>query len=70
MSTAGEEPHVDGMTVNERLFELGLMDAFDSAIGNRDRDAAVDILKKAKLTPEQALETVSAIFADPKRYGY
>jgi hypothetical protein len=58
------------MTVNERLFELGLMDAFDAAIGKRDRDAAVEILEKAKLTPEQASETVRAIFADPKRYGY
>jgi hypothetical protein len=70
MSTAGAEPKVDGMTVNERLFELGLMDAFDAAIGNRDHDAAVNILKSAKLTSGQALETVNAIFANPKRYGY
>jgi hypothetical protein len=70
MTTGGDEPQVDGMTVNERLFELGLMDAFDAAIGNRDRDAAVDILKKARLTTDQALATVRAIFADPKRYGY
>lgn len=58
------------MTVNERLFELGLMDAFDAAIGKRDLDAAMEILKKAKLTSEQASQTVRAIFADPRRYGY
>jgi hypothetical protein len=68
MSNAREEPRVDGMTVNERLFELGLMDAFDVAIARRDLD--LNILKKARLTSEQALETVNAILADPKRYGY
>jgi hypothetical protein len=70
MSTTGEEPQVDGLTVNERLFELGFMDAFDAAIRGRDREAALNILKKARLTSEQASQTVSAIFADPKRYGY
>jgi hypothetical protein len=70
MSTAGEGPQLDGMTVNERLFELGLTDAFDAAIVNRDRDAALRVLERAGLTSEQALETVTAILADPKRYGY
>ena len=70
MSTAGEGPQLDGMTVNERLFELGLTEAFDAAIVNRDRDAALRVLERAGLTSEQALETVTAILADPKRYGY
>ena len=70
MSSAGEGPQLDGMTVNERLFELGLTEAFDAAIVNRDRDAAVRVLERARPTSEQALETVSAILADPKRYGY
>ena len=70
MSTASEEPQVDGMTVNERLFKLGLMDAFDAAIRGREPEVAVNILKKARLTSEQASQTVSTILADPKRYGY
>lgn len=70
MSSADQDQKLAGMTVNERLFELGLIDAFDMAVRRRDRIAATDVLVRAKLSLQQAQETVQAIFADPKRYGY
>ena len=70
VSAARPEANLDGMTVNERLLELGLVEAFDAAIVSRNHSAAVHVLRKAKLTPEQAQQTVSAIFSDPKRYGF
>jgi hypothetical protein len=56
------------MTVNERLFTAGLLDAFDQAVLRRDRKALVDILKRVDV-PSPYL-TIDAIFADPGRYGY
>jgi hypothetical protein len=57
-----------GMTVNERLFAAGLLDAFDQAVLRRDREALVDILNRVDV-PGPDL-TIDAIFADPARYGY
>jgi hypothetical protein len=59
-----------GMTVNERLFILGLAHRFDRAIKNRNREVSVSLLLEAKFTPEQAEETVSSIFKEPKKYCY
>lgn len=38
------------MTVNERLFIYGLMDEFDAAARDRDRDAMIAVLMKVALT--------------------
>jgi len=38
-----------GMTVNERLFVSGLMEAFDKAIQTRDVDMVISILKEVEL---------------------
>ncbi len=61
---------LEGMTVNERLYTLNLMDDFDSSIKSRQRDVAIQLLEKAQLSNGQAVETVDAIFNDPKMYGY
>ena len=37
-----------GMTVNERLFESGLIDEFDKAVGEKDIAKMVSILKQVE----------------------
>ena len=59
-----------GMTVLERLTMLGLLEAFDLAVGERDESNASALLIAAGLNPVQASESVAAIFAEPKKYGY
>jgi molecular chaperone GrpE (heat shock protein) len=39
-----------GMTVNERLFIIGLLDEFDKAISDKDAERAKWILKEVELT--------------------
>ena len=41
-----------GMTVNERLYLSGLMEAFDKAVKSRNYAEVVAILKKVELTDE------------------
>ena len=43
---------IKGMTTNERLFVLGLLDDFDSASAKNDRDEMESILRKCFLSPE------------------
>jgi hypothetical protein len=39
-----------GMTVNERLYVSGLLDAFEKAVGEKNTNEAVRILKEVELT--------------------
>ena len=64
------ENDLKGMSVNERLYVLGLMDQFDSAIRKRDREASIRVLIEAKLKTAQAEETVAAVLDDPEHYGF
>lgn len=41
-----------GMTVNERLYQSGLLDEFDRAVSEKNTDAAISILKEVELTDE------------------
>jgi hypothetical protein len=43
-----------GMTVNERLFVAGLLEAYDSAVQRSDEQALVDILAKVGLRRDAA----------------
>jgi hypothetical protein len=43
---------IQGMTTNERLFVLGLLDPFDSASAKKSRSEMESILSKCFLTPE------------------
>ena len=57
------------MTVNERLFAVGLLGAFDTAVRDRQKSKMVEILLRVQLSPDQADETASAILNDPAKYG-
>lgn len=65
-----EEQFIACMTVNERLFHFGLFELFDDAARARDVPALVQVLVRAKLSEEQAMQTAKAVVADPRRYGY
>jgi hypothetical protein len=62
--------NLEGMTVNERLVKLGLVELFDQQVNQRNKKGAVDILLQAKFSPKQAEETINAIFANPGKYRY
>ena len=59
-----------GMSVNERLFHLGLLNAFDAAVKLRQHSELVHLLVSAQLTESQAIQTATAVLENPKRYGY
>lgn len=58
------------MTVNERLFDARLLDDWDSAIGARERERAIQILGDVGLDASSAAQTVDAILRDPSKYGF
>ncbi|HZT42371.1 MAG TPA: hypothetical protein VFA07_09275 [Chthonomonadaceae bacterium] len=58
------------MTVNERLFVAGLIEAFDAAVRQRDKTKMVALLEQVALSPGQAKWTAETILADPSKYGY
>ncbi|MCR9189755.1 MAG: hypothetical protein NXH96_13280 [Alteromonadaceae bacterium] len=59
-----------GMTINERLFHVGIMDEFDASILSRDQEGAVALLQRVELSKEEAMATVATIFKNPGKYGY
>lgn len=59
-----------GMTINERLFHVGIMDEFDAAILSRDQEEAIALLQRVEISREEATTTVATIFEDPGKYGY
>ena len=44
-----------GMTVNERLYVSGLMDAFDKAAKKVEIERVIEILKEVEITDESAI---------------
>ena len=61
---------VEGMTVNERLFHLELLDRFDAAANARDIAAMTAVLVEARFSDEQAAQTARTIAGNPTHYGY
>ena len=61
---------LNGMTVNERLFAMGKVDEFDSAIRAKNEKTAISILVQCELPKEAATDTVGAIVKEPRKYGY
>lgn len=56
------------MTVNERLVNAKLMDAFDMAARSSDRDAMIRLLVAVDI--DEPDKTADALLRDPARYGY
>jgi hypothetical protein len=59
-----------GMTINERLVNLGLLGEFDAAARRRDGQAMLKMLRQSELSESDAASCVDAILADPKGYGF
>lgn len=59
-----------GMTINERLFALNMTEVFDKAIKSKNTKDSIKILEQCGLPHSSALATVTAIFKNPKQYGY
>jgi hypothetical protein len=58
-----------GMTVNERLSEAGIMDAWEAAAHSGNRDQMIELLRRVEIS-DDAQKIVATILADPKRYGF
>jgi hypothetical protein len=59
---------LSGMTVNERLSHVGIIDQWDAAARRRDRATMVRLLVEVEVpTPEK---TVDTILANPNKYGF
>lgn len=63
------DPRYVGMSVNERLYWAGLIDAWDAAIQGGDRQVAIDLLGRVDLA-SQAVDIVDGVLADPAKYGF
>ncbi len=62
------EPSLAGMTVNERLWHVGIIDRWDEAARRRDRGAMIAPLEQVDV-PEPHL-IADAVLADPKKFGF
>ena len=56
------------MTVNERLFDAGLLDAFDAAARARDRAELIRLLTEVDV--EGAAWSADTLLENPESYGY
>ena len=59
-----------GMTINERLFAAGLLDAWDRAARARDRQAMIDNLLSVGIAEWFAAKTADTVLANPAAYGF
>jgi hypothetical protein len=57
-----------GMTLNERLFEAGLVEAFDAAAVARNHSEMIRILME--LDVDDAAWPTDMILQNPKKYGF
>jgi hypothetical protein len=64
-----DKPNFAAMTVNERLFAAGLIEAWDAATSARDRDRMIGILERVDMGG-QAATTVDAVLANPGKYRH
>lgn len=60
----------DGMTINERLFEAKLLEQFDDAVRQRNKEKMIEILKSVDLTDTDAMACSETVLNNPRKYGY
>jgi hypothetical protein len=67
-----ENPDVafEGMTVNERLHNAGLLESWDRAARARDRQTMIDHLEKVGIGPSHAAQIVETTLANPAKYSF
>lgn len=56
------------MTVNERLFHVGILDQWDTAVRRRDRNEMIALLEQVEVTELHL--TVDTVLANPRAYGF
>jgi hypothetical protein len=59
-----------GMTMNERLFEAGVTQEFDSAVKRSDRNALIEIFIRVGIEKVPAEKTAETILTNKKYYGF
>ena len=58
-----DEQKYSGMTVNERLFSAKLLDEFDTAVNQKNKDKVVALLQQVELSYEEAEHIAKTIFS-------
>jgi hypothetical protein len=69
MSSQGDQGRYEGMTVNERLFNAGILAQFDEAARRRDRARLVELLRQVELSQSEAEWSVDTLLAEPAKEG-
>lgn len=64
------EEDLKGMTVNERLFSLGLTDQWDKSAKSRNRQRMIEVLLQCAFSQEQSEQTTDAVLENPAKYGF
>jgi len=64
------ETELKGMTVNERLFCLGLLGQWDEAAKIRNRQKMIEVLIKCEFSQEQSEQTTDSVLKNPAKYGF
>ena len=65
-----EKDNYSGMTLNEMLFDSGLMKDFDEAMAKKDKRKLLKILAVINIKNNVAEKIIDTIFNNPKRYGF
>lgn len=63
-----DEPSLAGMTINERLFHVGILNKWKAAVRRRDRQEMIALLEQVEVTDPQL--TVDTVLTDPQAYGF
>jgi len=66
----GEKNKYSGMTLNEMLFEAGLIKEFDKAVKEKNELALIQILQKVNISAKNGKKIIKTIFNNPGKYGF
>ena len=58
------------MTINERLVELALVERWDEAVRQRDREKMLRLMIAYELGEKDAALTVDTVLENPEKYGF